>query len=284
MFGYSGSGPRVQALLVAHLDAAQIEHGVGHRDLHALALAGALALEQRAENAGDQMHAGAAVADLRAGDGRRPVLPAGRAGGAAHALRDIFIGLEIGVAARPEPLDRGIDDARVDLLDALPGKTLPVEHAGAEILDHHIAVPDQVFEDLLAGRRFQVERDAALVRVQHREIEAVGALDVAQLAARDVAAPRHLDFDHVGAHPGQQLRRGRRRLHVAHVENADAFESLAHSVSTPLSSRRQPESTIPTAPLPGGSRPPFIRGPAADRPQAGVAAAALFIHDVRRGQ
>ena len=174
------------------------------------------------------MHAGAAVADLRAGDGRRPVLPAGRAGRAAHALRDILIGLEIGVAARAEPLDRGIDDARVDFLDALPGETLPVEHAGAEILDHDVAAPDQVFEDLLAARRFQVDRDAALVRVQHREIEAVGALDVPQLAARDVAASRHLDLDHVGAHPGQQLRRGRRRLHMAHVENADAFESLAH--------------------------------------------------------
>src|SRR5207237_2709857 len=105
---------------------------VDHRDLDPLALAGALALIEGGEDAGDEMHAGAAVADLRAGDGRRAVFPAGRAGGAAHALRDILIGLEIGVAAGAEPLDRGIDRARVQFLDAGPGEALPVEHPGSE--------------------------------------------------------------------------------------------------------------------------------------------------------
>ena len=81
---------------------------------------------------------------------------------------------------------------------------------------------------------FQVDRDAALVRVQHREIEAVGALHVAQLAARDVAAPGHLDLDDLGAHPGQELRRGRRRLDMPQIENAHAFQCLAH-VSVPCS-------------------------------------------------
>src|SRR5205085_3292205 len=150
-------------------------------DLNPLPLAGALALVQRGENAGDEMHAGAAVADLRAGDGRWAVFPAGRARGAAHALRDILVGLEIGVAARAESLDRGVGDARVQLLEPRPGEPLPVEHAGAEILDHHIAAAHQLFQYLFAARRFQIDRDAALVRVQHREIEAVAAFDVAHL-------------------------------------------------------------------------------------------------------
>ena len=111
-----------QPLLVAHLDPAEIQHRVGHRDLDALALAGALALIERGEDAGDHVDAGAAVADLRAGDGRRAVFPAGRAGRAAHALRDVLIGLAIDKRAGAEPLDRGVDDARVELLEALPGE------------------------------------------------------------------------------------------------------------------------------------------------------------------
>ena len=84
------------------------------------------------------MNAGAAVADLGAGHGRRTVLPAGRARRPAHALRDILIRLEIGVAARTKPLDRGIDDPRIELLEVLPGEALAVEHAGPEILDDDV--------------------------------------------------------------------------------------------------------------------------------------------------
>ena len=76
-----------------------------------------------------------------------------------------------------------------------------------------------------------VERDRALVAVQHGEVEAVDARQVAQLAARDVAA-RPLDLDHVGAEPGQQLGAGRPGLHMGHVQNADAFERFHGSLSS----------------------------------------------------
>ncbi len=174
------------------------------------------------------MHAGAAVADLRPGHGRRAVVPAGRAGRPAHALRDVLIGLAIDIGAGAEALDRGVDDARVQFLEPLPRKTLAVEHARAEIFEDHVAAPDQILDDPPAARRFQIDRDAALVRVQHREVEAVGALHVLQLAAGNVAAPRHLDLDHIGAHPRQQLGRRRPRLDMAEIENAHTFECLAH--------------------------------------------------------
>jgi len=48
-----GHRPLQHALLVAHLDPAQIEHRIGHRDLDALALAGALALIEGGEDARD---------------------------------------------------------------------------------------------------------------------------------------------------------------------------------------------------------------------------------------
>ena len=82
-------------------------------------------------------------------------------------------------------------------------------------------------EDLLALGMLGVDRDRALVVVEHREIEAVRALHVAQLAARDVADARPLDLDHVGAEPGEQLRAGRARLHMGEVEDAHAVERLA---------------------------------------------------------
>ncbi len=96
------------------------------------------------------MEAGAAVADLRAGDQRRAVVEAGRRGGAAGALRDVLVDLAVLVGAGAEALDRGDDHARVQLLDALPGEAHAVERAGREILDQHVAGLDQRLEHLLA--------------------------------------------------------------------------------------------------------------------------------------
>ena len=108
--------PVFETLLVAHLDPAQIQHRIDHRHLHPLASAGALALEQRRQDARTTrctpVPLSPICAPVTVGG---PSSPAGRAGRPAHALRDILIGLEIGVAAGPEPLDRGVDDARIDL-------------------------------------------------------------------------------------------------------------------------------------------------------------------------
>src|SRR5207248_4016840 len=130
--------------------------------------------------------------------------------------------------ARAEPLDRSVDDPRVQLLKPLPGETLSVEHAGAKIFEHDVAAPHQILDDLLPLGRLQVHRDAALVRIQHREIEAVGAFHVLQLAAGNVAATRHLDLDHVGTHPRHQLGAGRARLDMTQIEDAYTFQAFAH--------------------------------------------------------
>src|SRR5262249_14260854 len=74
-----------ETLLVAQLDAGQVEHAVLHRAQHLLAAAGADALVERADDAEGEMQPGAGVADLRAGDQRRPLAEAGGRGGAAGA-------------------------------------------------------------------------------------------------------------------------------------------------------------------------------------------------------
>src|SRR6266567_3556897 len=72
-----------------------------------------------------------------------------------------------------------------------------------------------------------VDRDRALVAVEHREIEAVGTFHVAQLPTRDVTYAGPLDLDAVGAHVAQQLGAGRPRLHVGEVEDSHAIERTA---------------------------------------------------------
>ncbi len=182
---------------------------------------------------------GAAVADLRAGDERRTVAEAGGRGRAAGALRDVLVDLAVFVRSGAEALDRRHDHARVELVDVLPGQAHAVERAGREILDQHVAGLDQLVEHALALRVLGVDRDRALVVVEHGEVERVRALHVDQLAARDVADARTLDLDHVGAEPGEQLRAGRTRLHMREVENAHAVERLAGLAERLLRGRRQ---------------------------------------------
>src|SRR5208283_4949057 len=69
-----GQRPVRQALLVAQLDAAEVEYAVLHGDRDLLAEPGGVALEQRADDAKREVHAGAGIADLRAGHQRRAVV------------------------------------------------------------------------------------------------------------------------------------------------------------------------------------------------------------------
>ena len=109
-----------EALLVAQFDAREIEHAVLHRGGDLLALAGHGALVERGDDAEREMQAGAAVADLRAGDERQAVAEAGGRGRAAGALGDVLIDLAVFVRAGAKALDRGHDHLRVDARGSSP--------------------------------------------------------------------------------------------------------------------------------------------------------------------
>ncbi len=173
------------------------------------------------------MQAGAGIADLRAGDERRPVAEACRRRRAAGALRDVLVDLAVLVRARPKTFDRGDDHARIELVDVLPGEPHAVERARREILDQHVALLDQAIENGFALGMFGIDGDRTLRAVEHREIEAVGAFHVAQLAARDVADAWPFNFDDIGAHVSKELGAGRPRLHMREVEDFHAFERPA---------------------------------------------------------
>ena len=68
------SGTSVSPSITAPMRRGERDHGgLVHGDLDALALAGTLALDQRAQDAGAEMDAREEVADGGAGLGRRPV-------------------------------------------------------------------------------------------------------------------------------------------------------------------------------------------------------------------
>ena len=219
-----GERAGVEPLLVPELDPAEIDHPVLHRGEDALAPPRALPLEQGGHDAEREVEAGAAVADLGAGDHRHVVAEAGGGRRPAGALGDVLVDLARLVGAGAEALDRGHDHARIQLPHPLPAEPQPVDRAGRQVLDHHVAGPHQALQHLLAGRVLAVELDRALVVVEHGEIEAVGARLVDQLAARRIAGARPFHLDHVRPEPGQQLGAGRPRLDVGEVEYLDALE------------------------------------------------------------
>src|SRR5262249_62105222 len=98
-----------QPLLIAQLDACEVEHAVLHSAEHALPAPGADALIERADDAEREVHPGAAIADLRAGDERRAVAEPAGGGGSARALRDVLLDLAVLVGAGAEAPDRGHD-------------------------------------------------------------------------------------------------------------------------------------------------------------------------------
>ena len=177
------------------------------------------------------------IADLRAGHQRRSVIEPRCGCRAARALRDILVDFAFLVGTGTETLDRGIDQARIQLLQPLPGEPHAVEDAGTKILDQHVADLDEALENFLALGVFAVDGDRALVVVQHGEIQAVHLGDVLQLPARDVADAGSFHLDYVRAEPGEKLRAGRARLHVGEIEDADAVECF-HLMLLPSSSAR----------------------------------------------
>ena len=231
--GVFGQGAVGQPLLVAQLDPAQVEHRILHGHLHPLSPAGFFALEQGGQDAGHAVYSRARIADLGAGGQGHAVLEAGRAHGAAHGLGDGFIRLEVHVGPFSESLDGGVNQPGIELLDAFPGETLAVQHAGGEVLHHHVAELDQPGENLLALFGFQIEGDAALVAIEHGEIQAVHIRNVPQLRAGDVSPARQFNLDHIRAQVAQQLRRRWPGLDVRHIQNFNSFQSLAHDFLVP---------------------------------------------------
>src|SRR5215813_14235861 len=169
------------------------------------------------------MNTGAGVPDLRASHERHTVNFASSGSRTASTLRDVFINFTVLVWTGTESLDRRIDEPRIELMYFLPRKAHAIDCTRCEVFNHDVGCFDKLREDLGTGRSLGIERNAPLVGIQHREIEAVDSRNVPQLAARGIALTGPLDLDDIGAEPRQNLSAGRSGLHVCHVHNPDTL-------------------------------------------------------------
>ncbi len=204
------------------------ERDVQHRAVDVLALAGALALEQRAGEGEGAHRAGRVVDDRRADLDRMDIRRAGRRHHAGQRLDGVVVGRLVSArAVLSEGGHRAVDQLRIDLLHVFVADAEGRECAGPVILDHDVGVLDELLEDRAAALLLQVEGDGPLVRALRHEagshVPPVQCAVVAGLAAL-VALHRVLDLDHVGAVVGQQLAAPRAGQHAAQVEHAHALQ------------------------------------------------------------
>jgi len=87
-------------------------------------------------------------------------------------------------------------------MDFFPRKPQTIQHTGAKIFHHDVAFFEQIDKHFFALRRFHVDRDRALVAIEHREIQRIRTRNIAQLPAGGITL-RRLEFDHVRTHPGE---------------------------------------------------------------------------------
>ena len=145
----------------------------------------------------------------------RPVVEAGGGHSTPDGLRDELEALVVGVrSVGSEPLDRRVDETRVQLVELVPSESAPVEHSGREVLYEDVRPADEADEHLLALFGLEVEGDGALVVVEDEEVHAVRIFAVGEIDAGAVASACVFDFDNVRAQKSEHLRARRARLHV----------------------------------------------------------------------
>ena len=196
-----------------------------------LALAGAQAAHIGAQHGDRHQHAGAGIADGRAGLAGRAVLLAGDAHQAAGGLRDHVEGQRLlERAAGAEPFGLAVDDRRIDRADHVGAEAEPLDRAGGEVLAEHVGLLRHLLHQLDAARILQVDRDRLLVGVVLQEI--IGVL--ARLSAGRAAGIAHLGvlhLHHLGAHPGQGFGAGRASLELGQVEDFHAGQAVFRAVA-----------------------------------------------------
>src|ERR1700712_3734928 len=99
----------------------------------------------------------------------------------------------------PKAGDRVVNDPWLARADGVVAEAVALDCAGTEALDEDIGAVGQSPQDLLALRRFQVDREAALAQRAVQRIGRVVLVGAAKDARPVAAVMRGLDLDHIGA-------------------------------------------------------------------------------------
>ena len=204
----------------------ELRHGLEHRQLDRLALAGAVAAEYGGEDdvrgvdADDavdhcQRHIARPLAAGLGNDGRQR----------ADALNEVVIsrlaGIGSGVAITHQA---DVDEPRIDLAHVIVGELEAAHGRRSRIGDENIGTFTELQQRLARRRLLHVENDAALVAIELQIKRAhIGAAGRADALAHEVAL-RRFDLDHIGAVVGKNLRGVRAGDHRREVEDAQPLQ------------------------------------------------------------
>ena len=143
----------------------------------------------------------------------------------------------------PETLDGAVNHARVGGFERVEAEREPLHLPRTVVFDDDVGLGDERQQQPAPALGLEVERQAALARVEYDEVEAVDVRRKRALAPRPVAHSGLLHLDDVRAQKRQQLRAGRARLHLRQVDYADSFQRRGHgrgvSVLTSARTRRR---------------------------------------------
>ena len=233
---------RVQPVVARDRQAAVIQ-----RHLDQPALARALAPEQRRQHGLGGIHAGHQIdhghAELERWLLRFPI----QRHQPGLALDHQVVAGALGLGARSVVARNGaVDQAGLERLELLIAQAQLLGAAGLEVVQHHIALRQQVVDDLQAFGALQIHGDGPLVAVHRAVVGGLGLADANAPVARVIAALGVLDLDHLGAEIGQHHAAHRARKHPRQIEHAHAFQGevggvvcgwvgvvVAHLVSLP---------------------------------------------------
>ena len=205
------------------------EHGFVDADVDDLPAAGGLGMAQRHEHADGAEQAGDVVAQRHGARQHRCFTRvAGQVVEPREGLRDVrkamppAVRAGLAVAGHAQHHQLG-----VGLAQCVPRQAPALHRAGAEVLDQHIGLGDELQEQLHALGLQQVDRHRALVAALAEPRECgVRAFGGGAEAAHRVATDRVFDLDDVGpelAHDGSGIRAGQE---VADIDHAHAGERL----------------------------------------------------------
>ena len=209
------------------------------------ALADAVALAERREDAERGPEPGRLVDERGAGAHARAVGLAGHAHDPAHGLHQrVVAGLVAERADAPERADRAVDEARVPRAKRLVAESARLCEPRPEALDEDVRAVGEAEHRLQARGIGKPQRDRPLARVRAQK-HRPGAVDERRAPrARVVAAVRSLDLDHVRTERAQDLgavgpgERGRDVEHAQAGEREEAHVDQSCAGRPPVTTSR----------------------------------------------
>src|SRR5204862_6005678 len=112
-----------------------------------------------------------------------------------------------------------------ELLHLVVAETEALDRSRRHVLDRDVGLLQELLDELEPPRRFEIDRQRFLVRVEHVEVpRVIGGLS-RKHPAGGIARLRVLDLHHLSAEPGDSLGARRPRLELGEVYHTEPGET-----------------------------------------------------------